>query len=134
MDSLTRQGQPEEGVQETGFEEAVKTDPVGLQGPNPAVTAPNTTEKEEGFSRFAFTLMLLGGFFAVWLYGFVTKAYDLLLLGTLIQKSNVQGVFTSPAQVGVVSVTVLLVALWVRRRRKGSSLPAKERASPSTEF
>jgi hypothetical protein len=138
LDSLTRQAQPRErreGEESRGFEEVVETqDANQFQSPDLPLTSQPRIENNRSYGRPAAILMVLGGFIAVWAYGSVTKAYDLSFLNRLIQDTGAQVVFANPAQVGVISATVLLVALWVRHRRRKSSPPTKSAASPPTEF
>lgn len=138
LNSLTRQAQPPErpeGEENRGFEEVVETEDANqFQGPDLPPTSQPRIGKNRSFGQLAATLMVLGGFIAVWAYGSVTKAYDLSFLARPILDSGAPVVFANPAQVGVISVAVLLIALWVRRRRRNSSSPGKRVASPSAEL
>ncbi len=126
LESLTRQDQPHDGIGEEkriGFEEPVaQEDASEFQGPGTVPTVSPRTGTKRSSAGIAFTLMFLGGFFVVWLYGSVTKAYDLSSFVRLIPNSGVQTVFGDPTQIGIIIAGALLTALWIARRRKSSSL------------
>lgn len=67
----------------------------------------------------------MGGFFAVWLYGYVTKAYDIPYLSGVTQSPEVQiGIqlaSSHPIILGAVSGVVLVSALgafYLRHKKK----------------
>jgi len=67
-------------------------------------------------------MVFLGGFLAVWLYGYVTGAYEIPYLRGVTQSPEVQvGVqfaSSNPILFGAVSASVLFGALYLRHRKK----------------
>src|SRR6266568_2785978 len=115
LNSLTKHAhpqEPEETVPET--EEAAQ-----FRGPNE--TAVEVRARNRGSARGALVIFL-GGFVAVWLYGYVTGAYEIPYLRGVTQNPAVQvGVqlaSSNPILFGAVSVSVLLGALYLLHRKK----------------
>ena len=112
LDSLTKHTRPQQEPQEfTQFE-------------NPNQTIVSTGHRKRGSTKGAL-VVFLGGFLAVWLYGYVTKAYDIPYLSGVTQSPEVQvGIqlaSTHPIILGAVTGTVLLGAIgafYLRRRKK----------------
>ena len=116
LSSLTKQAHPQEGpleeVPET--EEAAK-----LQDPNQTVIPGRT--RNRGSAR-GVLVIFLGGFLAVWLYGYVTGAYEIPYLSSVTKSPEaqlgVQLVSSNPILFGALSASVLLGAFYLRHRRK----------------
>jgi len=64
----------------------------------------------------------LGGFLAVWLYGYVTGAYEIPYLKGVTEspevKLTVQFVASNPILSGAVAASVLVGVLYLRHRKK----------------
>ena len=80
--------------------------------------------RSRGSARGALAVFL-GGFVSVWLYGYLTKAYDIPYLSGVTQspevQTSIQLVSSHPTIFGAVTGTVLLGALgasYLRHRRK----------------
>jgi hypothetical protein len=56
------------------------------------------------------------------LYGSISKPFDLASLNAIIQRSGVSSIFANPAQLGIIALVAVLGALWIRHRRRVSSL------------
>ena len=116
LNSLTKYAHPNEGQGEEAVEpqDAVQTLDSDQRG-IPART------RNRGSARGAL-VVFLGGFLAVWLYGYVTGAYEIPYLRGVTQSPEVQvGVriaSSNPILVGAVSVSVLFVALYLRHKKK----------------
>ena len=116
LNSLTKYAHPNEGQGEEAGEPqaAVQTLDFGRR------TIPART-RNRGSARGAL-VVFLGGFLAVWLYGYVTGAYEIPYLRGVTQSPEVQVgvqfVSSNPLLVGVVSASVLFVALYLRHRKK----------------
>jgi hypothetical protein len=67
-------------------------------------------------------VVFLGGFLAVWLYGYVTGAYEIPYLKGVTESPEVQAgvqlVSSNPVLFGAISASVLLGALYLRHRKK----------------
>jgi hypothetical protein len=104
--------EPEETPSET--EQAVQ-----LQETNrTTVRAP---ARDRGSARGALVIFL-GGFLAVWLYGYVTGAYEIPYLRGVTEspevKASVQLVSSNPILSSAVAASVLLGVLYLRHRKK----------------
>ena len=116
LNSLTKYAHPQEGqVEETvGLQDAVQVQDADRRA-IPART------RNRGSARGAL-VVFLGGFLAVWLYGYVTGAYEIPYLRGVTQSPEVQvGVqfaASNPILFGAVSASVLLAALYLRHRKK----------------
>ena len=115
MNSLTKHAHPQ-GPEETAprTEEAAQ-----FQGPNE--TAVEARSRNRG-SALGALVIFLGGFAAVWLYGYVTGAYEIPYLRGVTESPAVQvGVqlaSSNPILFGAVSVSVLLGAVYLLHRKK----------------
>jgi hypothetical protein len=115
LNSLTKHAHPQEGYEEVPeVEEAAQ-----FQDPN-QVPVPART-RNRGSARGALVIFL-GGFLAVWLFGFVTGAYEIPYLRGVTESPEVQVgvqlVSSNPILFGVLSGSVLLGALYLRHRKK----------------
>jgi len=99
---------------------------VGYASPLPQVDKPPTRPKTRngGPARGAF-MIFLGSFLAVWLYGYVTGAYEIPYLRTFTQNPEIQTGFqlasSHPFLLGAVSGALILGTLgvfYLRHRRK----------------
>ncbi len=116
LNSLTKYAHPQEGQ----VEEAVEIqDAVQVRDADQRAIPART--RNRGSARGAL-VVFLGGFLAVWLYGYVTGAYEIPYLRGVTQSPEVQvGVqfaSSNPILVGAVSASVLLGALYLRHRKK----------------
>ena len=116
LNSLTKYAHP----QQAQVEEAVEIqDPV--QAPDFDQRAIPARTRNRGSARGAL-VVFLGGFLAVWLYGYATGAYEIPYLRGVTESPEVQVgaqlVSSSPILFGAVSVSVLLGALYLRHRKK----------------
>ena len=116
LNSLTKHAHPqEEPVEEVSeIEEAAQ-----FQDPNQAPVP--TRARNRGSARGAL-VVFLGGFLAVWLYGYVTGAYEIPYLRGVTESPEVQIgvqlVSSNPILFGAVLTSVLLGALYLRHRKK----------------
>ena len=119
LNSLTKYAHPNEGQGEEAGDVVESQNAVQTldsdQRANPART------RTRGSARGAL-VVFLGGFLAVWLYGYVTGAYEIPYLRGVTQSPEVQVglqfASSNPILVGAVSASVLLGALYLRHRRK----------------
>ncbi len=115
LNSLTKHAHPQ-GPEETAAdtEEAAQ-----FQGLNE--TAVEARPRNRG-SALGALVIFLGGFAAVWLYGYVTGAYEIPYLRGVTESPAVQVGFqlasSNPILFGAVSVSVLLGALYLLHRKK----------------
>jgi len=125
--SLTRQAELRQKLGErdrVALEEIVEREDLRrFQGFNPESASPLMMATKRSFGHLAFVFMLLGGLAVVWLYGSVSKRFDLSSLSAIVQRSGVQSVFATEAQVGIIALVALIGALWILRTRRVSSLP-----------
>jgi hypothetical protein len=74
--------------------------------------------------RFA-VIIFIAGFLATWGYGYLTRAYSIPYVDTLLQNQAVQvGIQTAtanPLPAGVITASLVLAALYALHRRKSSS-------------
>lgn len=116
LNSLTKHAHPQEGPEEEGseIEEAAQ-----LQDSYGTVVPART--RSRGSARGALVIFL-GGFLAVWLYGYVTGAYEIPYLRGVTTSPEVQVgvqlVSSNPILFGAVSASVLLGALYLRHKKK----------------
>lgn len=113
LNSMTKQVHPQANPQ----------DEV-LEVENPNQTVRSRDRRNRGSARGALVIFL-GGFLGVWVYGYVTKAYEIPYLSSAMQSPEIQiGVqlaSSHPIILGAVTGAVLLGALgalYLRRRRK----------------
>jgi hypothetical protein len=126
LDSLTR---PAELRQKLGKNDQVRLEEIAeiedlslFQGLN-YKPAPASKMAEKGsFAHLAFVFMLLVGLTVAGLYGSLSKPIDLASLNAIIQKSGVSSIFANPAQLGIIALAAVIGALWIRHRRRVSSL------------
>jgi hypothetical protein len=119
LSSLTKHAHPQDGSEEVPeVEEAAQ-----FQDPNrdpDQVPVPAGTRKR-GSARGAL-VVFLGGFLAVWLYGYVTGAYEIPYLRGVTESPEVQVgvqlVSSNPVLFGAVSASILLGAFYLRHRKK----------------
>ena len=116
MNSLTKYAHPQEG----SVEEVPETEEaVQVQDPNQRAVPARI--RNRGSARGAL-VVFLGGFLAVWLYGYVTGAYEIPYLRGVTESPEVQVgvqlVSANPVLFGAVSASVLLGALYLRHRKK----------------
>jgi len=116
LNSLTKQQHPQQGP----LEEVPDTEePAQFQNPDQTVVPAKI--RNRGSARGAL-IIFLGGFLAVWLYGYVTGAYEIPYLSGVTKSPEVQVgvqlVSSNPILFGAVSASVLLGALYLRHRRK----------------
>jgi hypothetical protein len=126
LDSLTRQAEIRQKLVERDqvrIEDIVETEDLSqFQGFGPEAASSSPTAKERSVGHIAFVFMLFAGLTVVWLYNSISKRFDLASLIGIIQKSGVQSVFANQTQLGIIAMAALLGALWIRHRRRGSSL------------
>lgn len=125
LDSLTRQAEMRQKLGERDqvrFEDIVETEDLSQFQRGPEGRSPSPTAKERSLGHLAFVFMLLAGLTVVWLYISISKRFDLASLIGIIQKSSLKSVFANQAQLGIIAMAALLGALWIRHRRRGSSL------------
>ena len=116
LNSLTKYAHPNEGQDEEAVEPQYAAQILNSdQGDIPART------RNRGSARGAL-VVFLGGFLAVWLYGYVTGAYEIPYLRGVTQSPEVQvGVqfaSSNPILVGAISASVLLGAIYLRLKKK----------------
>lgn len=104
------------------FEDIVETEDLSQFQRGPEGRSLSPTAKERSLGHLAFVFMLLAGLTVVWLYISISKRFDLASLIGVIQKSSLKSVFANQAQLGIIAMAALLGALWIRHRRRGSSL------------
>jgi len=106
LNSLTRYAHPQDGA----VEEVSGTAEVSPFQDSSQTVVPAKT-RNRGSARGAL-VVFLGGFLAVWLYGYVTGAYEIPYLREVTENPEVQVgvqlVSSNPVLFGAVSVSVLL--------------------------
>jgi hypothetical protein len=116
LNSLTKQAHPQDEPVEEVFE-SEQADQI--QDSNQR-SSPTRT-RNRGSARGAL-VVFLGGFLAVWLYGYVTGAYEIPYLRGVTQNPEVQIglqlVSSDPILFGAASATALLGVLYLLRRKK----------------
>ena len=112
LDSMTKHTRPQAGPQDQTSQFETANETVTQRG------------HHRGSARGALAVFL-GGFVSVWLYGYVTKAYDIPYLSGVTQspevQTSIQQASSHPLILGAVTGTVLLGALgafYLRHRRK----------------
>jgi hypothetical protein len=123
LDSLTRQAELRQKLGESDqvrLEEIAETEDLSLfQGIDLEPASDRQTPRRRGLGHLVFFITALSGLTIVWLYSSISKPFDLSLLNGIIQKSGIQSVFANQAQLGIIALTALLGALWIRHRRRG---------------
>ncbi len=116
LNSLTKHAHPEQAP----VEEASEIEESAQFQDSIQTTVPVRT-RNRGSARGAL-VVFLGGFLAVWLYGYVTGAYEIPYLKGVTESPEVQIgvqlVVSNPIVFGAVSASVLLGALYLRHRKK----------------
>jgi hypothetical protein len=111
LNSLTKYSHPEEGP----AEEEVLEAGVGNQA-----SAANRVRRR-GSARGALVIFL-GGFLAVWMYGYVTGAYEIPYLRGVTESPEaqvgIQLASSNPVLFGAISASLLLGVLYLRHRKK----------------
>lgn len=92
-----------------------------IQGFSSEPKAPSIMERKTDYGRLLFVFMVLTGLAVAWLYSSISKPFDLAALTGIIQKSGVRSIFANAAQLGIMALAGLVGALWIRRKRLGSS-------------
>jgi hypothetical protein len=114
LNSLTRHAHPHEEP-----EQALETDEAAQFQESNQIPIPARTHNR-GSVRGALVIFL-GGFLAVWLYGYVTGAYEIPYLrgvtGSPEVQVGVQLVFSNPILFGAGSASALLGLLYIRHRK-----------------
>jgi hypothetical protein len=115
LNSLTKHAHPQEPEETTS-----RTDePVQFLESNQSIVPARV--RNRGSARGALVIFL-GGFLAVWLYGYATGAYEIPYLRGVTEspeaKVTVQFVASNPILSGAVVASVLLGVLYLRHRRK----------------
>jgi hypothetical protein len=115
LNSLTKHAHPQEGPEEAAeIEEEAQ-----LQEPN-NVSIPARTRNRG--SALGALIVFLGGFLAVWVYGYVTGAYEIPYLrgvtGSPEVQVGVQLVSSNLVLFGAASASILLGALYLRHKKK----------------
>ncbi|HZY47644.1 MAG TPA: hypothetical protein VFE96_07600 [Candidatus Bathyarchaeia archaeon] len=118
MESLTKQAHPQDVAEE--FPEVGYASPI--QEPDQTAVRPHS--RNRGHARGAL-VVFLGGFLGVWLYGYVTRAYEIPLLSDAASSPEVQLVghlaTSNPLLFGAFSGSFILGALgalYLRHRKK----------------
>ena len=124
--SLTRQAELKQKLgkeDQLTLEEIAETEDLSrFQGFNPEPDSLFMMAWRKGYRHLVFVFMLLTGLTVVWLYSSISKPFDLSSLNGVLQKSGVQSIFANMSQLGVIALAALVGALWIRRKRRGSSL------------
>jgi hypothetical protein len=124
LDSLSRQAQP--GQQNTvdpahEIQESANSEQFTRQDEFSISESRIIRKRHVGRSAF---LVFVGGFLAVWAYGFVTRAYDIPGISTLTStpegQVGIQYVSANPVGTGLVLAGVFLVGMYIRHRGKSS--------------
>ena len=116
LNSLTKHAHPQQGPVEeiSEIEESAQ-----VQDLNQSVVPVRTRNRSSARGAL---VVFLGGFLAVWLYGYVTGAYEIPYLKGVTESPEVQVgvqlVSSNPVLFGAVSASVLLGALYLRHRQK----------------
>jgi len=126
LDSLTRQA---ELKQKLGENDSLRLDEIAgteelsqFQGFNPEPAFSSPMARKRSFGHVVFVFMLLAGLMVVWLYSSISKPFDLTSLNGIVQRPDIQSIFANHAQLGIIALAAFLGALWIRHRRRGSSL------------
>ena len=124
--SLTRQAELKQKLgkeDQVTLEEIAETEDLSrFQGFNPEPDSLFMMAWRKGYRHLVFVFMLLTGLTVVWLYSSTSTPVDLSSLDGVLQKSGVQSIFANMSQLGVIALAALVGALWIRRKRRGSSL------------
>lgn len=129
LDSLTRQAgsQAELGEAQTKRLELLMEPEETLQLIETEDVSPEHVRNRKTLGHFAFAVMLTVGMAIVWIYTRGSRFYDPAYISGVIQATGVQRVFTNPTQVGVIFSVASILAFWIARRRRRSSLNILDR-------
>ena len=126
LDSLTRQA---ELWQNLGEDDSVRLEEIAgteeliqIQRFNPEPALTSKIPKKRSVGQLAFVFMLLTGLTVIWLYSSISKPFDLTSLNGIIQRPGIRSIFANQARLGIIALASVLGALWIRHRRRGSSL------------
>ena len=126
LDSLTRQA---ELRQKLGKNDQVRLEEIAeiedlsrFEGLNHEPAPASKMAEKRSFAHLAFIFTLVIGLTVSLLYGSISKPFDLVWLDAIIQRSGVSSIFANPAQLGIIALVAVLGALWIRHRRRVSSL------------
>lgn len=126
LESLTRQAELRQKLGEkdqVALEEIAEIEDLSrFQGLNTEPALSLRTEEKRSLGHLAFVIMLLIGLTVVWLYSSISKPFDLASLNAIVQKSQVPSIFANQAQLGIIALAAAMGALWIRHRRRNSSL------------
>ena len=116
LNSLTKHAHPQEEPEE----EIAEIQETGqLQDPNRTAVPHGTRNRSSARGAL---VIFLGGFLAVWLYGYVTGAYEIPYLRGVTTNPEIQVgvqlVSSNPILFGAISASVLLGALYFRHKKK----------------
>src|SRR5436853_5154763 len=115
LNSLTKHAHPLES------EEAAPETENAVQFQETNQTTDPARARNRGSARGALVIFL-GGFLAVWLYGYVTAAYEIPYLRGITEspvvKAGVQLVSSSPILFGAAAASILLGALYLQHRKR----------------
>ncbi len=126
LESLTRQANLRERLAQErsiSLDEIVQTEEAGryLQMPE-RMSFPSTTNQERrSMGRFAFIVMLVGGFGILWIYGILSRAFDMIMPSRIQNLISITA-FIDPTKVFVIGLFALIAGLLVRRARKRTNL------------
>ena len=126
LDSLTRQAELRQKLgkkDQVSLEEIVESEDRSMfQEVRPEIAAPLLEGKTRDIGHFTFVLMLLGGLIVALVYASTTRGVDLASLNSIIWRSGISSVFANQAQVEVIGLAAIVGAIWIRHRRRHSSL------------
>jgi hypothetical protein len=113
LDSMTKHTRPQANPQDQASQ---------LENPNETMMPTGHRSRGSALGALA---VFLGGFVGVWLYGYVTKAYDIPYLSGVMQSPEIQAgvqlASSHPIILGALTGTVLLGALgafYLKHRKK----------------
>ncbi len=123
LNSMTKQVHPEQASEQ--FPEVGYATPISSNVQESISTAnPHSPRTRNRGSAKGVFMIFLGGFLAVWLYGYYTKAYEIPYLSNLTQSAEVQLgtqlASAHPILLGAATASILFLILGVvaLRRRK----------------
>jgi hypothetical protein len=126
LDSLTRQASSQVGLgeqQTRSLEVLTEMEDVRpLSESSASSLIPLRPETNRSAGRYVIVVMCFAGLLVVWLYSSGRRIFDVFQLDNLVQKIDVQSVFSNPAQFGIISSIAMVIAFWVALRRRASRL------------
>ena len=115
LNSLTKHAHPQEP------QETIPETESAFQSQEPEQTTFETRARNRG-SAFGALVIFLGGFLAVWLYGYVTAAYEIPYLRVVTEspevRAGVQLASSNPILFSAAAASVLLGVLYLRHRKR----------------